>query len=113
MTKIGSKNEKGTQPAFEGLSETICSHERIASFDAEQDAIIGAYKDGDCRDGFMVCNYTVPAYRIKNKISLKFNDCDGVIYYREGEYNFVEAKKGVFEIELDAGEGIFVIPVKR
>lgn len=113
MTKIGSKNEKGTQPAFEGLSETISSHERIASFDAEQDAIIGAYKDGDGRDGFMVCNYTVPAYRIKNKISLKFNDCDGVIYYREGEYNFVEAKKGVFEIELDAGEGIFVIPVKR
>ena len=113
MTTIGTKNEKQKQVAFENLNETISSHDRIASFTAEQDAMLGAYKDADGRDGFMVCNYTIPAYRIKNKISIKFKNCDSVIYYREGNYNIIDVKNGLFELEFDAGEGIFVIPVKK
>ena len=112
MTFIGTNNTKGKNKAFEMLQETIPSHERIKMFTSTEDVLMGAYKDGDGRDGFMICNYTVPAYRTKNTISVEFKDADAVIYYREGKYNLVDVKKGKFEIELDAGEGIFAIPVK-
>lgn len=112
MTLIGTENETGKQKAYEALSENITSHERIKSATAQQDTIIGTYKDGDGRDGFMIVNYSVPAYRLKDKVTVEFNDADAVIYYREGEYNLADLEKGKFEIELDAGEGVFAIPVK-
>ena len=112
MTILGSKNTTGKNKAYELLKENIALHERIASVSAEQDTIIGTYKDGDGRDGFMIVNYSVPAYRTKDKVSIAFKYADAVIYYREGEHNLVELQDGKFEIELDAGEGIFAIPVK-
>jgi hypothetical protein len=112
MTFLGTNNTKGKNKAFEMLKETIASHERIKSFTSTEDVLMGAYKDGDGRDGFMICNYTVPAYRTKNTISVEFKDADAVIYYREGKYNLMEIEDGKFEIELDAGEGVFAIPVK-
>lgn len=112
MTLVGTENETGKQKAFDMLSESISSHERIKSVTAQQDTIIGTYKDGDGRDGFMIVNYSTPAYRLKDRVEVVFNEADAVVYYREGEYHLAEAENGRFEIELDAGEGVFAIPVK-
>jgi len=112
MTVIGTENKTGKQKAFDMLNEKIFEHERIKQVTTQQDTIIGTYKDKDGRDGFMMVNYTAPAYRLKDKVEIDFNDADAVIFYREGEYNLVELTDGHFEIELDAGEGVFAIPVK-
>ncbi len=122
MTILGSENiaeVKAEDPeddyvnsAFEKLTDDIDSTERIKKITATRDAIVGTYKDKDGRDGFTIVNYTVPAYRIKNTIDIEFREADALIYYRHGEYNLAELTNGKFSIELDAGEGIFAIPVK-
>ncbi len=112
MTVIGEKNEKGKNQAFELLQDDIASTPRIKSIKTEQDAIVGTYQDADGRDGFMIVNYTIPGYRISNKVDVQFNEADALIYYKEGQYNLVELTNGKFSINLDAGEGIFAIPVK-
>lgn len=112
MTIIGSQNKKGTNRAFETLQYSITETARIKSVTAEQDTIIGTYKDKDGRDGFMIANYTVPGDRITDKVSISFHDADAVVYYKEGEYRLEKLTNGQFEIELGAGEGVFAIPVK-
>lgn len=109
---IGQENEKGSNAGFGLMLWPLEEYERIRSVKSSQDSLIGCYKDKDGRDGFTIVNYTVPAHGLKNKIEIQFYDTDAVIYYRHGQYNLAETEGGKFEIELEAGEGIFAIPVK-
>ena len=112
MTFLGKNNKSGMNRAFDMLLYSITEMPRISNVECDEDMIIGTYKDGDGRDGFMIANYTVPGERVSNKIAIDFKDTDAVVYYREGEYNLADVKNGRFEIELGAGEGVFAIPVK-
>ena len=112
MTKIGSKNEKGKNSGFNKLKSPLASHERVSKFECEQDAILGAFKDKDGRDGFMLVNYgSAPGNGISNKTSLTFADADKAVMYRKGEKSVVDLTDGAFDIELEPGEGVFLIPV--
>lgn len=112
MTIIGSENREGENNAFDMLHYTITQTPRIKTVSATQDTIIGTYKDADGRDGFMITNYTVPAFRTTDSVTVTFNEADAVVYYKEGEYKLADLKDGKFEIDLGAGEGVFAIPVK-
>jgi hypothetical protein len=46
-----------------------------------------------------------------NKTAVTFENAKGVLYYRNGEPITSLLKDGKFEIELEAGEGVFVIPL--
>ena len=109
---VGENNEKGSNTAFGLMLWPLEEYERIRSVKSSQDALIGCYKDKDGRDGFTIVNYTVPAHNLKNRVEIEFYDADAVIYYRHGKYNLEEIDGGKFAIDLDAGEGVFAIPVK-
>lgn len=110
---IGKNNVMESNAAFGLMQWPLESYERIKSAASAEDSIIGCYKDKDGRDGFTIVNYTVPALNKKNTVSITFNDADSVVYYRNGEMKTATFDGGLFEIELDAGEGIFAIPVKN
>lgn len=122
MTHIGSKNTTGGEnESFGFLKKTaLKSHERISKISTEQDTLIGVFKDGENRDGFMVVNYTAPEQKLTNKVELTFADCARAIVVKNGVKELVTArevtedgeKRGLISFEMQPGEGYFVIPLK-
>lgn len=104
---------KAVNPNFANLKNALTSHERISSLTSTQDLLSGFFKDKAGYDGFMFVNFTDPAERKSNKISVRFREADKAVEYAGGEARTVDLTDGVYERELQPGEGIFVIPVKE
>jgi hypothetical protein len=46
-------------------------------------------------------------------VEMKFENADGILYYRNGE-RFVEVlKEKTFTVDLKSGEGIFMMPLYK
>ena len=91
----------------------MTSHPRIASVENEQDAIMGAFKDDEGNDAFMLVNYTDPYFDLDNKVTVKFNDAKALLMYRFGEKVIVPLNSdGSYTFVLYPGEGRFIIPLK-
>lgn len=112
LTYAGSK--AGRRNAnFENLGPSLLDgHERISSVTSEQDLLVGAFRDGEGRDGFMLVNFADPGKLLSSKTEVRFNDCTKALVVRHGEQKAYSLKNGVFTAELEAGEGCFIIPVR-
>ena len=94
--------------------DVLQSHPRVSFVDAEQDAIMGTFKnkkDGD--DAFMLVNFNDPYMKLNNKVTLHFNNARGLLMYRLGQRMIVDLPaSGNYTINLYPGEGRFIIPIK-
>ena len=60
----------------------------------------------------MLVGYDDPFYGNKTEVSMTFEGAKGVIIYRNGQRSLSEdLVDGTFTVTLEAGEGVFVIPV--
>ncbi len=121
ITKAGTATGFGTQDRshFTQLAYSLDGHERIKSINTERDLLIGTFKDKNNNDGFLVTTYADPFYRKTNEISLEFNNASRALVYKNGElvtndtdgkcYNLSGGKLGM---KLNAGDMLFVVPVK-
>lgn len=87
------------------------SHPRIRSASTTADAIIGAFKDGEGRDGFMLSNITDPADNTGADITIEFNDAEKVVVYKKGRTLIYPLEDGKATFNLGSGEGWFIIPI--
>ena len=110
-TVVGSENEVGANIGFEAMKAPLASLSCADSVSATQDTVIGQFKDKDNNDGLLIANYSDPAARLSDTVSLEFKDADRALVYRNGERSVYVLKNGVLNLELAAGEGVFVIPV--
>ena len=77
-----------------------------------EDVAVGVFKDENNFDGFWVMNYTDPATEEdKNKIEITFKNTNKIISYEKGEKKELDAQNGKVQLELSAGEAVFLIPV--
>ncbi|MDD7165982.1 MAG: hypothetical protein PUI31_04835 [Clostridia bacterium] len=96
----------------------------VSEVSASRDTLIGVLKDKtNGRDGYVVVNYTVPSQNLSDTVNMKINASAVMVYVGGEEYRIksgeeitagdktVSFKRGVLNVNLDAGEGIFVIPV--
>ena len=61
----------------------------------------------------MITNYANPADNKTDRVSLTFNDAKAVAVYRLAEKRVLLLNEdGTFNITLQPGEGIFVVPLK-
>lgn len=63
-------------------------------------------------DGFMVVNFTDPAKNLSNKIEITFKDTNYAAVVVDGELTTIKLNNGVLKLNLDSGDGAFVIPLK-
>ena len=87
-------------------------HGRIASMKGDIDFMMGAFKDADGRDAFLLCNVADPADNVSGKVTLKFNDASKAVIYKKGRKITVNLKNGELKTKLGAGEGYYIIPLK-
>ena len=112
-TNVGTGSKFATNPAFElirGIEKPITD---VTAVKSKYDITMNEFTDGEGNKAFMLCNYDEPLLGRKNKVTVNFEKAQGVQYYRNGEPTTVLLKDGSFEIELEAGEGVFVIPLYK
>lgn len=85
--------------------------QRIAKAESTEEAIIGCMKDEEGYDGFMIVNTTDPAENKSNNVTVTFNKATKAIVYVKGEETTVDLTDGSYTFELEAGEGVFAIPL--
>lgn len=98
--------------AFRQVQYALESHEMIKEINASQDTLVGTFKDGDGRSGFLISNFSDPAYKLKDTITVKFNNATKALIYHYGDSSYVDLENGVLNYSLDEGDGIFVIPYR-
>lgn len=112
LTYEGSKSE-GRNANFANLESSLLDgHERIGNVKSERELLVGAFEDGEGRDGFMVVNFADPGKLLSSKVEIEFKDCSKALVVRHGEQKAYSLANGKFAAELEAGEGCFIIPVK-
>ena len=110
MTFVGSENASGKNAAFNYLT-TVNEHERIADMKNTQDLVAGVFQDADGRDGFLFANYDAPTSSAVNALRVAFDNCTQAVCYINGEKREVAVNNGVVNLELNAGDYAFIIPL--
>ncbi len=96
---------------IELLYDPLPSHERISAVSSTADAVIGAFKDGEGRDGFMLSNITDPADETTAEVTITFNGAKKAVVYKKGRVLIYPLEDGTATFTLGSGEGQFVIPL--
>ncbi len=94
---------------FTYLQNVRESHPRIKDYSVSRATLTGCFKDKAGRDGFMFVNYADPYRRVKDEITVNFNDTSLLLVYEKGEEKIVYGNTYTFTLE--PGEGRFVIPL--
>ena len=110
MNFVGSENASGKNAAFNYLT-TVNEHERIADMKNTQDLVAGVFQDADGRDGFLFANYDAPTSSAVNALRVAFDNCTQAVCYINGEKREVAVNNGVVNLELNAGDYAFIIPL--
>lgn len=109
---LGKNNEDGYNLNFDGLTEPLETLGVANRWDATEDALIGTFKDANGNDGLIVTNFTDPSLRLTNTVRFDFKDVSKVRVYRGGNVYDYEVANNRFDIELEPGEGVFIILCK-
>ncbi|MBQ8685478.1 MAG: hypothetical protein IJ514_04865 [Clostridia bacterium] len=116
----GVMTVKGTEyssplltPALNRLTgeHILASHEGIESVTATHDTLVGAYKDGEGRNGYMIANQSYSLDRMTDTVSVKFKNAAKALVVEKGEQKTVDLNDGVYTASIAAGSGVFVIPL--
>lgn len=107
MIKNGYNDTKNIE--FTYLQNVRESHPRIKDYSVSRATLTGCFKDKAGRDGFMFVNYADPYRRVKDEITVNFNDTSLLLVYEKGEEKIVYGNSYTFT--LTPGEGRFIIPL--
>lgn len=115
---VGAMPVKGSNVEGEVTQMQMCSLslkeiEAISDLACSENTLIGAFKNKEGRDGFLISNFSDPSLLKKDVVSLRFNGADAALVYHGQSKEVVELSSSSFEITLDEGDGIFVIPFKK
>ena len=108
---LGSSSQ--SNEAFDKIADVeLSSLTGVKNVTTSRDLIIGEMIDGSGNHGYMIVGYDDPYNKNTTEVSLTFEGAEGLIIYRNGERELSDTlTNGNFNITLNAGEGVFVIPV--
>ncbi len=106
---VMTTSEDGGEGNFERIKK-MSGTDTLSKVEGTADGLVGVFEDKDGRDGYMVVNFTDPARKIANTISLSVNGVHNAIVVKNGVKTTVPVKDGKITIAMEAGEGCFVIP---
>ena len=115
---LATSNVEGTEEVTGLLDWTRCqvdlnTYGVIEAVTSDVDVLVGHFEDADKNAGFMVTNLTTPVESITANTSVQLNSqYKGALVIDKGVETIVPLKKGVLNLEIEAGAGVFVIPLK-
>lgn len=111
-TNNTAKDEDYYNGGFDALMEplNLSRLSGVKSVSSEEDLLIGHMKDGAGNSGFMLVNYNDTKSAKKTNVTMEFKSLTKADVYRGGEKTTVNLTDGKLSLQLDIGEGVFVIP---
>ena len=109
MPVVGSE-VSSTPKQIQMCQQSLEKIDAISNINCSQNTLIGSFKNKEGRDGFIISNFSDPSELKKDAISLEFNGATHALVYHGQNKEVVELNSSKFEITLDEGDGIFVIP---
>ena len=97
---------------FSMLGSPLTSHERISNVKSSEDLLIGTFKDSFDNDAFMVVNFSDPALDKNCRAEINLKGTSKAVLYNKGVRTEVEAKNGKLVLEIQPGDGTFVVPLQ-
>ena len=82
----------------------------VDTITSTEDIIVGYMKDNSGNSGFMVVNYNDTTYNKKSQVEMKFDVADKALIFIDGEKQDLTLTDNTLNLDLDLGEGVFVIP---
>ena len=98
--------------SFDSLLEplTVNRLKGVKSVTATEDSIVGYMQDSQGNPGYMVVNFNDTTYKKKSDIVFTFANYNKAYVYIDGVKQDVTLKNNQLTLNLDIGEGVFVIP---
>lgn len=98
---------------FTTVTEQLETLACVKSVDTDKDIVVGQFKDAENSYGYMVTNVSDPFNPEDANVKLTLtNDYDYVLICKKGQREFKKVTGHELSLELGAGEGCFVVPVK-
>lgn len=88
----------------------MTSTKALKKFESTEDAFAGVFEDKDGNQGFMVVNFTDPALKRKNEVTLTFNSAKNAVVVINGVKKVMSVKNNKLKLTLNEGDGAFVLP---
>lgn len=119
---LGSMPLKGTETAIDEDDgemydqnmdfDGIDSIPFVNKVQATQNTILGRFRDKNgAYNGLMVTNFTQPSDELDDTVEIEFKDAKKVAVYTMGEEKVYVLKKNTLKIQLEPGQGAFMIPL--
>jgi len=86
--------------------------EGIKDIATNEDLLFGVFEDAKGNRGFMAVNATNPYEGIPSTVTVEFDGYQGVMVYAKGEPEIIDLADGKVTLDLESGEGKFLIPLK-
>ena len=109
----GTGSRLSVNPMFERVKDKEKPITDVKALKSRYDVVLSEFSDGENNKAFLLTNYDEPTLQRNNKVTVTFEKAQGALYYRDGEPTTVLLDNGKFEVELESGEGVFVIPLYK
>ena len=111
MPVEGETKGIGSTACFAFLEHADTALTGIESVTAEQDLLVGAFEDENKVKAYMFTNFTEPSEGKTNKTEIVFEEAVRARVYRNGVSTDIDLTEHALQLDLQPGEGAFVIVV--
>lgn len=109
LSESGEENWMFNLLQYDVPIENVKGVENVTS---DVDVLLGLFEDDNGNKGFMITNAANPSEKKNAEVKVTFSsEYKGVLVIENGEESIVNLKNGAADIELNAGEGKFLIPL--
>ncbi|MDR0298902.1 MAG: hypothetical protein LBI13_02310 [Streptococcaceae bacterium] len=96
------------------LKGQIKSTPRIKSYSSDRSILIGTFKNDDNKynkDAFMITNFEEDNLSPANNLSITLKNAKRALIYISGEKKIIDLKEGKLNLTLEAGQGVYAVPL--
>lgn len=103
-------DDTGNFSYLESSENVLTGNKTLKKFESTEDAFTGVFEDKDGRQGFLVVNFTDPAKKAQNTVTMTLDGATHAIVVKNGESTVEKVQGGKLTLNMKEGEGYFVIP---
>ena len=117
LASRGTDAQTTAGDCFEEAKQMLLKHDRISSINSTEDAIIGCFSNEKGYDGFLAVNFSDPAKKRNNEMSIDFAHAKKLVVYSKNkdtglmEKSIVKLENGNYKTTIGYGDAEFIIPI--
>ena len=117
MASRGTDAQTTAGDCFDEAKQMLLKHDRISSINSTEDAIIGCFSNEKGYDGFLAVNFSDPAKKRNNEMSIDFAYAKKLVVYSKNnntglmEKSIVKLENGNYKTTIGYGDAEFIIPI--